>query len=350
MENLTIVDVAFGGKGVARSGGKVVFVPFTITGEEVTAEIFKLKKNFAEADLVSVLIASPHRVEPVCPYFGTCGGCSYQHIDYAHQLALKSRQVEQTLCRVGGLREVPMRPVIASPKPYEYRNRIRVHVADGVVGFFACDKHELINVGHCSIASQQVNESLQNLRQSLVRDGDYTLTEGRRGEFFQQTNDEVTRELLGLVHRIVRPGQALLIDAYCGSGLFAKHLAELFEQVIGIEENEYAIADARRTASTKEKYLGGDVALLLDAILAEHDPSRTTLVLDPPAIGISPRVTDSILALPPSEIVYVSCDPATLARDLKILCRTYRLDSVTPLDMFPQTAEIEVAAHLILPT
>ncbi len=350
MEHLNIVDVAFGGKGVARSDAGVVFVPFTIDGEEVTVEIRKSKKRFAEADLVSVEKASPHRVEPGCPYFGTCGGCSYQHIDYAHQLALKSRQVGQTLRRVGGLRDVPMKPAVGSPKPYGYRNRIRVHVANGAVGFFAWNKHELVDVERCAIASEQVNDSLQRLRASLMRDGDYTLAEGRGGGFFQQTNDEVTREMLALVQRLVRQGQTLLIDAYCGSGLFAKHLADLFERVVGIEENQYAVEYAQRTALPNETYAAGDVATHLDSILSANDPSRTTLILDPPAIGISARVADSILALPPAELVYVSCDPATLARDLKTLCRSYRLDSVTPLDMFPQTAEIEVAAHLMLTT
>jgi 23S rRNA (uracil1939-C5)-methyltransferase len=344
---LTIDDIAFGGKGVARHEGKVVFVPFTIPGEEVAVRIVKQKKNFAEAELLAVEKSSPNRVEPRCPYFQRCGGCSYQHIDYARQLEIKSRQVAQTLQRVGKLRDVPMHPIIASPQAYGYRNRIRVHAEEGVVGFYAQDRHELIDIQSCAIASEQVNEALRDLRARSLRDGDYTLAESGGGRVFSQINNEVAQEMLNLVGRLVRRGQLLLIDAYCGAGMFAKFLAPHFQKVIGIEENEFAVGRARRDADAKETYLAGDVAAHLDSILSQHDPRRTTLILDPPAIGISARVCDSILAASPIEIFYVSCNPATLARDLAILCRTCQVESVTPLDMFPQTAEIEAVAHLV---
>ena len=127
---LVIEDLAFGGKGVARDKGKAVFVPFTIDGERVTAKIVREKKQFAEAELVEVLEPSPQRVLPECPYFGRCGGCSYQHISYEHQLELKARQVEQAMRRIGRLAEPPIHPMIPSPRPYGYRNRITVHAED----------------------------------------------------------------------------------------------------------------------------------------------------------------------------------------------------------------------------
>lgn len=346
---LTITDIAFGGSGVARHDGKVWFVPFTIPGEVVTARVVRQKKNFAEAALVAIDSPSPHRVEPRCPYFGRCGGCAYQHIDYAEQVALKARQVEQTLRRVGRLDRVPVQPPIAAPQSYGYRNRIRVHVESGVAGFFAHGSRELVDIDHCPIARPEVNESLRRLRATPLRDGDYSLrAPGGGGPFFEQTNEGAARALVALVERSVQPGQALLVDAYCGSGLFAKHLAPLFEKVIGIEENIHAVESARRTAARHEHYIHGDVAAHLGDILATHDASRTTVVLDPPAVGISPRVSDLLIAGRPAEIIYVSCDPATLARDLAILCRTYQLLAVTPVDMFPQTAEIEAVAQLRL--
>jgi 23S rRNA (uracil1939-C5)-methyltransferase len=133
---LKIEDIAFGGKGVARENGKAVFIPFTIDGETVSAEIVREKKKFAEAEILAISTASDHRVDPKCPYFGRCGGCSYQHIDYAHQLAVKWRQVRDVLQRIGKLKDISMRPIVASPAPYAYRNRITVHVEEGVVGFF----------------------------------------------------------------------------------------------------------------------------------------------------------------------------------------------------------------------
>ncbi|MEI8235436.1 MAG: TRAM domain-containing protein [Verrucomicrobiota bacterium] len=341
---LILHDIAFGGKGVGRSEGLVVFVPYTIPGETVTVAITRKKKNYAEAALVSVENPSHDRVEPECPYFGRCGGCAYQHIAYPAQLALKTSQVEQTLRRVGKLAEVPMRPIVPSPKPYGYRNRIRVHVAEGVTGFYATDGVSLLDIVRCPIASGEVNERLAGLRARRMPDGDYTLSEARKKGFFEQTNNAVAQALLDLVAGQITPGGSL-VDAYCGAGFFAQHLRDRFEQVVGIEENEFAIAHARSHAGPSERYLVGDVGQHLGEVLAETG-DNTSLVLDPPAAGITPRVCDAILAGSPREILYVSCNPGTLARDLSALCRSYRLESVTPLDMFPQTAEIEVAVHL----
>lgn len=340
---LTIHDIAFGGKGVGRADGLVVFVPYTIPGETVSVEITRKKKNYAEARLLSVETASPDRVRPECPYFGRCGGCSYQHIAYPAQLALKSAQVEQTLRRVGKLAEVPMRSIVPSPKPYGFRNRIRVHVAGGVTGFYATDGVSLLDIARCPIASDEVNEHLAGLRARRMPDGDYTLSEARKKGFFEQTNNAVAQALLDLVTEQITPGGSL-VDAYCGAGFFARHLRERFERVVGIEENEFAVAHARSHALPHESYLAGDVGQHLAEVLAET--GETSLVLDPPAAGITARVSDAILAAAPREILYVSCNPGTLARDLSLLCRTFRLESVTPLDMFPQTAEIEVLVHL----
>ena len=346
MITLTIHDVAFGGKGVARHEGKVVFVPYVIPGEVIVAEVVREKKKFAEAELLSVETPSPDRVAPPCPYFGRCGGCAYQHMTYARQLALKSAQVEQTLRRVGRLAEVPMRSIVPAPQPYAYRNRIRVHGAGGIVGFYAADAHALIDVERCAIAAPVVNQALGRLRGGAVRDGDYALRAPGGGPFFEQTNPDVTRELVALVKATVRRGQQVLIDAYCGGGLFARELAPLFETVIGIEENVQAVAAARHHAQPHERYLAGDVAACLGELLSTHDATRTTLLLDPPTTGLDARILDLVIAGAPAEIIYVSCNPATLARDLAGLGAAYTLTAVTPVDMFPQTAEIEVVAHL----
>lgn len=343
---LQIHDMAFGGKGVARHDGKVFFVPFTIPGETVTARVVRQKKNFGEADLVAVEVASPDRVAPECPYFARCGGCSYQHIAYPRQLAIKAAQVEQTLLRVGRLAHVPMRPAIAALQPFGYRNRIRVHVAGGRTGFFGQDGRTLVDVEQCAIAAPVVNKALRELRRAGIRDGDYALRAKGGGPYFEQTNPGVTRELLALVEATVRRGQALLVDAYCGAGLFAKKLAALFPHIVGIEENASAIEKARRAPAPHEHYLHGDVSAHLGDLLAAHDAARTTVLLDPPATGLDARVCDLLLASGPAEILYVSCNPGTLARDLAVLSRSYELVAVTPLDMFPQTAEIEVLAHL----
>jgi 23S rRNA (uracil1939-C5)-methyltransferase len=293
---------------------------------------------------------SADRAQPRCPYFTACGGCAYQHIRYDRQLEIKSAQVEQTLRRLGHLAEVPMRPAIASPREYGYRNRIRVHAEGGAIGFYRFDSHELIDIAECPIAAPAANEQLATLRRAAPRDGDYLLSGQGKGEYFVQTNDAVAAALLDHVRGSISPGMKCLVDAYSGAGFFARGLAAGFEQVIGIEENERAVEYARRVAGPNESYVAGDVAIRLGDVLASVPARETCLILDPPAIGAASRVIELILGSEPAEIVYVSCNPATLARDLDILCRTYNLLGVTPLDMFPQTAEIETVAHLTLKT
>src|SRR5215472_6116809 len=258
--DLKIEDVAFGGKGVARDRGKAVFVPYTIGGEMVSAEIVREKKQFAEAQLIEVKQSSPDRVTPECPYFGRCVGCSYQHIDYNHQLSIRWRQVREALQRIGKLKDVPMRPIVPSPNQYAYRNRITVHAQDGVIGFFRRDSHHLLDIDRCPISREEVNRSLAALRgQKHVRDGHYTLRTASEPRVFSQVNDEVARALRDLVIDLVPPNQKLLIDAYCGSGFFAKALLDKFERVIGIDWDRFAIAAARENASEKETYIAGDV-------------------------------------------------------------------------------------------
>ncbi len=343
---LKIEDVAFGGKGVGRSNGKAVFVPFTIEGERVTARIVREKKQFAEGELVALLDAAPQRVEPTCPYFGRCGGCSYQHMNYEHQLAVKQRQVEQIMRRIGGFTELPMHPIIPSPKPYEYRNRITVHCEDGVVGYYRRDVHQLIDVERCPIARPEVNAALANLRARKPRDGHYTLRADSGPRVFSQTNDEVAQALAGLIEGFVSSGGELLIDVYCGAGFFGKRLRGKFERVIGIEWDRFAIAAAEQDATPNETYISGDVEKELSMQLQSADLTQTTVILDPPATGLSTAVRRTLFDHAVATLIYVSCNPATLARDLKELGARFSIESITPLDMFPQTAEIEVAVHL----
>lgn len=343
---LQIDDVAFGGKGVGRSEGKAVFVPYTIDGECVVAQIVREKKQLSEAELCEVLQPSGHRVQPECPYFGRCGGCAYQHISYQHQLAVKAKQVEQTLRRIAGLEEVPMRPIVPSPAPYHYRNRVTVHVEDGIIGYYRRDAHRLIDVECCPIARPEVNSALAELRARRPRDGHYTLRAHSGPRVFEQTNDAVAEALAQHVDNLLGTGGKLLIDAFCGSGFFAKRLSARFERVIGIEWDRYAVAAAQDNAAPHEAYIAGDVAAELSRALRNADLSDTSVIIDPPAAGLTSDTREALLAYPVATLVYVSCNPATLARDLRELQSCFCISSVMPFDMFPQTAEIECAVHL----
>src|SRR6476659_5877305 len=345
--NLEIDDIAFGGKGVGRESGKAVFVPYTIEGETVSAEIVREKKQFADASLVEIKQSSPDRVEPQCPYFGRCGGCAYQHIEYEHQRAIKWRQLRNALQRIGKLKDVPMRPIIPSPREYAYRNRITVHAQDGVIGFFRRDSHRLIDIECCPISRDEVNRALAELReQKHVRDGHYSLRTASEPRVFSQVNDEVAQTLRNLIIDLVPPNQELLIDAYCGAGFFTKALVDKFKRVIGIDWDRFAIAAAKQNASEKETYIAGDVESVETAVSAAFASGATTLIIDPPATGLTEAVRKAITDLAPETLIYVSCNPPTLARDLKELQHRFAINSITPLDMFPQTAEIEVVVHL----
>ena len=356
--DLKITDVAFGGKGVARENGKAVFIPFTIERELVSAKITREKKQFAEAEVVDLRQRSRYRIDPPCPYFGRCGGCAYQHIDYAHQLEIKTRQVRDVLKRIGKLDDVPMRPIIPSPLPYAYRNRVTVHAANGVIGYFQRDSNRLIDVEHCSIAMEEVNRELADLRSHDVPDGHYTLRARSGPRVFSQTNDGVANALRDLIVQLMPSNQELLVDAFCGAGFFAKALIGKFQRIVGIDWDRFAIAAAKEDATEKETYIAGNVEdeLVgavhrtargrLGSIAPTLNPDKTALLVDPPAVGLSARLRKTIVDLAPATLIYVSCNPATLARDLAELHSRFKIESVTPLDMFPQTAEIEVVAQL----
>jgi tRNA/tmRNA/rRNA uracil-C5-methylase (TrmA/RlmC/RlmD family) len=347
---LQIQDVAFGGKGVARTDGKAVFVPYVIDGESVSARITHEHKKFFEAQLEDIVTPSPHRAEPRCSYFGRCGGCVYQHIEYEHQLALKWRQVKETLRRIGGIKEPPMRPFIPSPIEYGYRNRITVHVREGVIGFFRRESNKLLAIERCPIARDEVNGKLTDLRASNPHDGHYTLRVIDGPRVFTQANDGVAAAMLDLVDRLLASAGGTLVDAFCGAGFFAKRLRARFERVIGIDWDQRAIAVAREDANENESYVAADVetelAATLRSIASGSGLGNSVVIVDPPATGLSKIIVETLIEHQPTQLIYVSCNPGTLARDLVALKKFFCVDSITPLDMFPQTAEIEVAVKL----
>jgi len=341
---LTIQDVAFGGQGVGRTSGKAIFVPYVIDGETVSARVVREHKKFQEAELETVVASSPHRVKPRCPYFGRCGGCVYQHIEYDYQLALKWRQVKETLRRIGKLENAPMRPFIPSPLDYGYRNRITVHVEDGVIGFFRRESNTLLDIEQCPIASTEVNAQLAQLRATHPHNGHYTLRAHDGPRIFVQVNDAVAASMLDLVERTAASAD-LLIDGYCGAGFFAKRLRSRFRKVIGIDWDQHAIAVAQSDAQPNEEYIGGNIETELPRLLQENEKSPV-VILDPPAAGLTDWIRHALRVHPPAQLIYISCNPGTLARDLAAIGKIFRCDSVTPLDMFPQTAEIEVIVEL----
>ena len=365
---LEITDLAFGGEGVARVGDFVVFVPFVIPGELVAAEIIEIKKSFARARLQQVLRPSPERTAPVCRYFGECGGCQYQHIAYETQLRQKRKQIVDLFQRVGGLAEVAIDPVVPCPQPYGYRNRIMVRsqwdkFKQGLnIGFIRADNRLVVDIEECKIAEPELNHQLLRVRAHPPPKGGLKVVlrlapdnwEVPKDSFFQN-NFHLLPKLVEVVRDRVRASQVRhLVDVYCGVGFFSIELADLVESFVGIELDRMAVQAAQKNAASRRRtngeYITASAQDALPSILHRFPPEQTALILDPPRKGCLPETLDLLERVRPAQIVYVSCHPATLARDVKRLCANgvYHLRRVTPLDMFPQTQHVECVVDLRL--
>lgn len=363
---LTISDIAFGGEGVGRIDEFVVFVPFVITGEEVEAEITEVKKQFARARLLRVVTPSALRVSPRCAYFGECGGCQYQHVEYATQLEWKRKQVAALMERIGGFSQERVKAVIPSPASYGYRNRVMVRSQWDKprqalnIGFIRADNRLVVDVEECQIAEPALNEQLRRVRAQPPPKGGLkvVLRIAPEGwdvppDSFFQNNFFILPRLIEVVRDCVRDaGSRFLVDAYCGVGFFAIELADVVEAFVGVEIDHPAVLAAKRNAAARGRangqFLEGNAEALLPSILKRFDAAATTVVIDPPRTGCPGPGLEALRRNRPAQILYISCHPATLARDLNVLCRegVFELSGITPLDLFPQTQHVECVADL----
>lgn len=361
-----IDDIAFGGDGVGRVEALVVFVPFVAVGELVEAEITEVKRNFARARLTRVIEPSPERVEPACRHFGACGGCQYQHLAYPAQLRVKQKQVADLFERIGGFDPGLVGPIVPCPRPYGYRNRLMVRSQWNKpeqrlnLGFVRWDCGLVEDILECKIAEPEVNEMLREARAHPPPKGGLKVVLRRLPDgwdvppdSFFQNNVHLLPQLVEVVRQRLRAaGTRHLADLYCGVGFFGIELADALESFVGVEYDRRAVAAARRNAEARGvrngRFLAGLVEELLPAALAEFAPSATAILVDPPRKGLARPVLDRLAALAAAQIIYVSCHPATMARDLGVLSRTGVLElvSLTPLDMFPQTQHVECVADL----
>jgi tRNA/tmRNA/rRNA uracil-C5-methylase (TrmA/RlmC/RlmD family) len=387
----------------APGGGWVVMVPFTLPGERVRARVFRNHRNFSEADLVAVLGPAPERVGPRCPLFGRCGGCQYQHLAYPAQLAWKRRQVAELLAHMAGIPDFPVSPVVPSPREFHYRSKITPHFAPprrpsaapddaGVpvaappvpIGFLRQGtRFDLVDVPQCPIATEAINARLTAVRadvharqDSYVRGATLLLREAG-GAVTTDYDAVITEEIpvddpprpplrlhflardffqnnpfiLPAFTRYVRDqaaasGARFLVDAYCGSGLFALAAAPAFERVAGVEVSESSVRFARENAAANgianATFTAGDAASLFAGLDPAFRPADTAVVIDPPRKGCDESFLRQLFAFGPRAVVYVSCDPATQMRDLRhFLAAGYTLTAAQPFDLFPQTRHLE---------
>lgn len=363
-----ISDIAFGGEGVARIDEFVLFVPFVAAGELVEAEITELKKRFGRGRLIRVIEPAVDRVQPACRYFGECGGCQYQHLAYPAQLQIKHKQVRDLFQRIGGMDPENVGPVIPCPQEYGYRNRIMIRsqwdkFKQGLnIGFIRADNRLVIDLEECEIAEPALNQQLLEVRAHPPPKGGLKVVlrippEGWEvpPDSFFQNNFFLLPNLVEVVRARLREGGARhLADIYCGVGFFSLELAKEVESFVGIEYDQQAIKAARRNAAARGhangEFIAGAAEELLPQVLKRLPAQKTAVLLDPPRKGCASDLLELLRQTRPKQVLYISCNPATMARDLNILCSegVFRLAKVVPLDMFPQTAHVECVGDLRL--
>ena len=397
ISTLTNMGQGLGRVPIEGSGGEakwVVMVAFALPGERVRARIFRNHANFSEADLLEVMEASPHRIVPRCAVFGQCGGCQYQNLKYEEQLEWKRRQVGELVLHMAGL-TVEVSPVIPSPRPFGYRSKITPHFnapregRDLAIGFLRQgNRFDIVDVPRCEIATEAINTRLTEARADIRRqasgpgyergatvlfrdaggvvtsDYERRVTEevplGADGTLhlsflardFFQNNPFILPAFASYVRDQARStGARFLVDAYCGSGLFALAAARAFERVAGVEVSESSVAFARENAAanaiTNAAFTAGDAASIFSGL--DFPPADSAVVIDPPRKGCDPEFLRQLFAFRPRSVVYVSCDPATQMRDLKeFLASGYAVTAVQPFDLFPQTRHLECVITLVL--
>jgi 23S rRNA (uracil1939-C5)-methyltransferase len=401
--NLKIEQLVYKGDGLARTiDGKVVFLPFTLPEELVSVSELREKNGVFSGIPEKILSPSSKRINSQCPYFGICGGCQYQHIVYDEQLLIKRSILSEQLERFGGFQNLFIKETVPSSRQFSYRNHVQFHLdTEGKPGFQRALSHDVICIEKCLIVEDAVNELLHTLAfesetgidRVAIRDdgngtpvvfltgttnnppefevdfplnviyrspaGDMVLSgEGfnqfivwekefqvSAGSFFQ-TNTEIAEKMAKIIcEKAETNNQTMLLDCYCGVGFFSRFLADRVGKITGIESSEDACNDfaVNLDAYDNIELYQGNVENILPALNIHPD----LVVIDPPRAGIAQPAMKALMKAKPQQIIYVSCDPSTLARDLKIMADTgYSIESITPIDMFPQTYHIESITNL----
>ena len=379
---ITVERIVPGGYGIGFAEDLTVFVPLSAPGDRLKVILERVKGKTAFAEIDSIIGPSVERGVAPCKYFGTCGGCDMQQLPYEGQLSAKAEIVRDSLHRIGKL-EIGKIPIIPSPKPLAYRTRAlwRADTREGKMGYYKRNSHDIVDVDHCPILDPALDATLLKFRSALDdlvsweeklvveaavgTDGSVSIFSADSPEPTDEINVDAAGESFSFDARTFFQGNLSLVetlvelavgntsgdhalDLYCGVGLFSLPLARRFEHVTGVESNDRAITfantNAKRAGLDNIRFFAEGVA----RFLFDRDPGKPALVLlDPPRAGTEKNVIKRIIKLAPREISYVACDPAILARDVRRLVDGgYSIDSVTAIDLFPQTHHVETVARL----
>ena len=375
-----------GGAGLAHAGGRTLFVALAAPGDRVRVRIERVRGGIAFAAIAEIITPAPARIEPPCPYFGRCGGCDFQQLTYAAQLAAKVEIIRDCLRRIARLTPPADIPITPAPDVWQYRARAQWQYdrERKWLGYYERGSHKVCDVAACPVVVPALQTLLSELRAAVAADSLPEAAQDFQGVAGDDnavslapplsTADvrETTRTIAGERYRFdaacfFQINHALLeplvraaindahgttaVDLYCGVGLFTLPLARRFAHVTGVEANTRACVYARRNLTDAQLTNARIEAAPTGQWLTRHAPKLAPVdlvLLDPPRTGADTETTDGILRLRPQRIAYVSCDPATLARDLRALMNDgrYRLDAIAAFDMFPQTHHVETIAQL----
>ena len=373
---IRIDSLSYGGAGVGRAEGIVHFVPFSCPGDLLEIKITRREKRYREAEIVRIIEASPDRVNPPCPYFGTCGGCQWQHVDYKSQLESKEKELKSALVksRLGDCSSKVL-PVIPSPAEYGYRRTARFKIGkkgkDGApeAGFFKTSSHDLVGIEKCLLLDDALNNGFKDTdinKTNLVGfdlfldDGKvvpfYRFSEHDIGADFFQANGEVNKIMMNYIRKIVAEhlkDNPRILDLFCGDGNLSLQFAETAASITGWDNSKTAIQRGKmRAEKMKEagikcriRYHEADVDRSWKFI-SGHAREADCIIIDPPRRGLKKQAA-RLAGLKVPLIIYVSCSPPALTRDLAMLTEAgYQVEELQPLDMFPQTYHLETVAVL----
>ncbi|MBD3378918.1 MAG: TRAM domain-containing protein [Candidatus Omnitrophica bacterium] len=375
-----IYSLAFGLKGIGRIDGKVCFVKGALPGEQVVFRVVRDKGRYLEGELLEVLEPSKHRITPECPYYGRCGGCQGQHMDYSEELRYKEEQVDELLKRLAGTDSPALLKIEPSSKEYGYRSTVTLHRRGGRTGFFGADGKTLVPVEKCLLAEDALNKEIPGLDPrgqrsdvtikadaagrtwSSERMGERFFTDTFRGfemffspRSFSQANRYIAVRILEELEEWMgeTDRDTAFFDPYCGSGFFTFLLDRDLGLRVGMDENRAAI-DCAKTTLKKHglkgvKFYRADAEDKFFRIFERCSLGKNILLLDPPRRGVRKDLLEKIRNSEELDrVYYLACDPARLARDVRILTEdgVWRLGRVKPFDMFPRTKHIEVLAEL----
>lgn len=394
------------GRGITYVDGKITFVENTLPDEIVDIEIVKQQKKFNEATVKKYIKKSPKRIESICPYYNECGGCDLLHLSYNDQLEYKQNKIIEIMERYAQIPKEKIKPILGSPKNINYRNKVTLK-SNGKLGYYKRRTNDIVNIDYCYLVNEGLNKKIKELNSSKLDAGieevmlrevnenqmsltvdlrinenmlekykqmsntipNFSISKNRMLIFsndksnifgklgnkkflisptaFFQVNTLQTENLYNKVLQYVKEiDNCTVLDLYCGTGTIGIYVSEYAKEVLGVEINSQAINDANENKKINNinniKFIAGDTKL----VLRNNHYKADIIIVDPPRAGLDKDVIDDLIKISAKRIIYVSCDPITLARDIKLLSENYQVEELTPVDMFPNTAHVETVTLL----